>query len=98
MDKLSELKAKLSIIDEQATKAKDRLIKDYCFDSAKYKVGDVISSRSCTIKITTLKWSSGDRWGGCYDPEVVYRGEVLTKQLKPRKDGSMANIYQSMII
>ena len=80
-------------IEELESKKKSfvhQLMNDWANENSRYKVGDIIESNLTIIKITkiTCDYSS---YNSYFYP--VYHGTVLTKQLKPRKDGSTFTIY-----
>ena len=67
-----------------------QLINDYANEHNEYKIGDIIEANGTIIKITKI---TGDynKYDNYFYP--VYFGLVLTKQMKPRKDGMTTNIY-----
>ncbi len=64
---------------------------DYVKENAKFKIFDIIKDRVHIIVIDRIKWSSG--YGG-NNPHAVYYGRILTKKLKPRKDGDCQQVFE----
>lgn len=80
-------------IEELENKKKSfvkQLMNDWANENSEYKIGDIIESNLTIIQITKItgEYSS---YNSYFYP--VYHGIVLTKQLKPRKDGSTFTIY-----
>ena len=80
-------------IEELESKKKSfvkQLMNDWANENSEFKVGDIIESNMNIIKITKI---TGDysKYDSYFYP--VYHGIMLTKQLKPRKDGSTFTIY-----
>ena len=95
MSELKVLQDELLSIDVMADKQKNKLMRDYALERARYSVGDYVTGRCETILVSLLKWTSG-RLGN--DPEVVYYGKVLTKKMIPRKDGETGVVYACDVI
>lgn len=67
-----------------------KLMDYWANENSEFKVGDIIESNMNIIKITKI---TGDysKYDSYFYP--VYHGIMLTKQFKPRKDGSTFTIY-----
>ena len=84
-----------SIIDEEANVKKKALSKEFSFSNNPYKIGDVITDHSGSLKITEIKWG----YMGFGDtPMCVYIGTELLKSGLPEKRQINTKIYQSNII
>lgn len=79
-------------IYEVAKRRKNALYTEYVRTNAKYKIGDIICDGWDSIKITNIVFTLFNN-----DIEISYYGILLTKQLKPRKDGSKRYIYEKNI-
>lgn len=79
-------------INEVAERRKKALYVEYVQTNAKYKIGDIICDGVDSIKITRVGYAL--EYGNI---EIFYFGIFLTKQLKPRKDGSTRYIYEKNI-
>lgn len=79
-------------INEVAERRKKALYVEYVRTNAKYKIGDIICDCVDSIKITRIGYVL--KRGNI---EISYFGILLTKQLKPRKDGSIKYIYEKNI-
>jgi len=79
-------------IDEWAKRRKEALYTEYVRTNAKYKIGDIICDGLDSIKITRVGYALEQG-----NIEIFYFGILLTKQLKPRKDGSTRYIYEKNI-
>lgn len=80
-------------IEELESKKKSfvhQLMDDWANENSEFKVGDIIESNMHIIKITKITCDYSEYHSYFYP---VYYGIVLTKQLKPRKDGSTFTIY-----
>ena len=80
-------------IEELESKKKSfvqQLMNDWANENSEFKVGDIIESNMNVIKITKITGEYSSYHSYFYP---VYHGIVLTKQLKPRKDGSPFTIY-----
>lgn len=80
-------------IEELESKKKSfvqQLMNDWANENSEFKVGNIIESNMNVIKVTkiTCEYSKYDSY---FYP--VYHGIMLTKQFKPRKDGSTFTIY-----
>jgi len=91
-DELKQLQDKLSEIDSLAKKQKNKLMFDYAIKNAKYKIGEVVTNRATTIAMEKIQWTSGSDGN---NPQPVYYGKILTKKLKPRKDGETHIIFEN---
>ena len=87
-----ELDERIREIGQEANRQKDLAYKQYVADNAKYKVGDIISDSSDTIRIESIRYSI------YRDISIFYWGVLLTKKGVPRKDGEKRAIYERMII
>ena len=67
-----------------------QLMDDWANENSEFKIGDIIESNLQIIKITKIT-GEYSRYHTYFYP--VYHGIMLTKQLKPRKDGSTFIIY-----
>lgn len=70
---------------------KQKILNQWAKANARFKTGDILQSNDSIIKVT-----------GCYGVYslyyvdklyITYRGQALTKALKPRKDGSTFDFY-----
>jgi len=80
-------------IEELESKKKSfvrQLMDDWANENPEYKIGDIIESNLTIIQITKITGEYSSYHSYFYP---VYHGIVLTKQLKPRKDGSTFTIY-----
>lgn len=80
-------------IEELESKKKSfvqQLMNDWANENSRYKIGDIIECNMNIIQITKItgEYSS---YGSYFYP--VYHGIMLTKQLKPKKNGSVFTIY-----
>tara|TARA_R110002049_G_scaffold81910_1_gene208295 strand:+ start:703 stop:927 length:225 start_codon:yes stop_codon:yes gene_type:complete len=74
MDKLEELKEKLSEINRVAKFECNKLMRDYAISNARFKVGDILQDSTFTILVTHIKWGS-TRWlemGGRWKLSSIY--------------------------
>lgn len=79
-------------INEVAERRKKALYVEYVRTNAKYKIGDIICDGVDSIKITRIGYFLNKG-----NIEIFYFGILLTKQLKPRKDGGTRYIYEKNI-
>lgn len=82
----------IAYIDKIAQTKKDALYKEYVKTNAQYRIGDIIFDGVDSIKITRIGYVMEQG-----NIEIFYFGILLTKQLKPRKDGSTRYIYEKNI-
>ena len=68
---------------------------DYAMEHARFKVGDVITNGTTTIRIDQVKFN-GNGWN-FIDPYLDYYGEILTnKRHKPTgKAGRLRGVFQN---
>lgn len=70
---------------------KHKILNQWAKDNARFKIGDIIQSNDNIIKVTGFY--------GVHSPYyadklyITYRGQSLTKALKPRKDGRIFDLY-----
>jgi|LakMenEpi03Aug12_release.lakeMendotaPanAssembly.Ray.scaffolds.fasta_scaffold1040893_1 hypothetical protein len=74
--------------------AKEELYREFAYANNPYKIGDIVTDNTGTIKIEKIKIYLGL---GIY-PQCVYFGVELTKKGEPNKRGNKRSIYQSSII
>ena len=89
-----ELKERLAAIDRQSALQKKAAYFEYVKDNAKYKIGDVVSDETDTIRIERIDFN-------IFATGVVsiyYWGVMLTKKGEPRKDGQKRAIYEERIV
>lgn len=89
-----ELKEKIAAIDRTAATQKKAAYFEYVKDNAKYKIGDVVSDETDTIRIERIDFN-------IFATGVVsiyYLGVMLTKKGEPRKDGQKRAIYEERIV
>ena len=86
--KTEEYKLKLKEIEAEYGANKKALDKEYALSNAKFKVGDIIKGERWTIKVDTI---STYVW--CGEPEPVYRGYELKKDLTPKKSMERQSIH-----
>jgi hypothetical protein len=91
LDKLRQIDEDLQKEYEEIRKKRDakkkEVLKEWAESNARFSIGDIIESYDNIIIVDNI---SGDISGKLY---CVYRGPVLTKQLKPRKDGERKTFY-----
>jgi hypothetical protein len=76
----------------------DSLAREYAFSGNTVKAGDVIASvNGEIIKVNVIKFTRGGSVFGSTLPECVYFGDVLTKQLKARKDSKRSQMFKSSV-
>ena len=93
MNKLEELKEKLSEINRVAKFECNKLMRDYAVSNARFKVGDILQDSTFTILVTHIKWGSRQGFTSSeINPYAAYYGKILTKKLTPRKDGDTATL------
>ena len=94
MSKLKDLKEKLSAIDNEAVKNKNNLMFNYAMSESRFNGGDTLQSEGRTIIVDRILWGKHKASGfGDFYPHAVYTGKLLTKSLKPRKDGQVGRVY-----
>lgn len=89
-----ELKEKIAAIDRLAATQKKAAYFEYVKENAKYKIGDVVSDETDTIRIERIDFN-------IFATGVVsiyYWGVMLTKKGEPRKDGQKRAIYEERIV
>lgn len=59
-----------------------------------YKIGDIISDNSNTIKIEKISFD----WGFNNNPSCIYSGVILKKDLTPNKLNKKTSIHQINIL
>lgn len=70
---------------------KQKILNQWAKANARFKVGDIIKSNDNIIKVTGFYGVHS-----LYHVDklyITYRGQLLTKALKPRKDGSTQDLY-----
>jgi len=72
-------------------KEKQTLLDEYAKQTARFKVGDILKCYDMFICVESIHGVYDEVYG--MDFYVTYRGHVLTKQLKPRKDGLETSFY-----
>lgn len=87
-----ELDAKIKAIEREADNEKHLAYKQYISENAKYKIGDIISDGTDTIRVEQVAFDVY-RW----DISIFYYGVALTKKGVPRKDGERRVVYESRI-
>ncbi len=70
-----------------------QVIRKYCDANNPHKIGDIITDHWSTIKIDEMKYYLDES-----QPQMVYFGFVLKKDLSPRLDKIRESIYQTNII
>jgi len=90
MDKV-ELKKLLAVAKNEYEKAKIELYRKYVADNAKYRAGDIITNGSKTILVKNVFYCENSFALSL----ISYKGYVLTRQLKKRKDGEIGYIGES---
>lgn len=63
---------------------------DYAIEHARFELGDILKFNDRYIKVEEIR-GDYNRFKGEY--YAIYVGPELTKQLKPRKDGSRFPFY-----
>lgn len=85
---LEEYNTKINEAKKRHEAEINSLHKEYAMSNAKFSVGDIIKDHRWTLLIDKITWSKF-----MSDPEPVYQGLELKKDLTPRKDGSRVSIY-----
>ena len=81
----------ISIIEREYRQKKREVLKQWAKEHARFQVGDILSDGRRFMKVTNFEGNETKYIQfKCY---VTYYGIELTKQLKPRKDGSTMSIY-----
>lgn len=89
---LAELNKKIEDIEQEAAMRKRTVYNSYVREHAKYKVGDIVSDATDTIKIERISYSV--EWRKFV---IYYYGSLLTKKGTPRKDGAKRAIFEEHI-
>jgi hypothetical protein len=84
-----EYDKKHEAIETEHTKKLHELRLEYAKSNSKYSIGDIVGDNSRLIKINTINYSVLSFWY----PNTVYEGVMLTKKLKPFKNGERATIF-----
>ena len=83
--------AEAETIRKRHEENKQKILNQWARDNARFKVGDIIKSNDNIIKVTGFYGVHS-----LYHVDklyITYRGQSLTKALKPRKDGSTQDLY-----
>ena len=83
-----EYNERLKQIETDYDNAKKKLYLDYAMSKVIFKKGDIIKDSRCFMLIDKITVSKSFGL-----PEPVYTGVELTKDLKPRKNGSRVSIF-----
>ena len=83
-----EYKLKLKEIEAEYDAKKKALYKEYALSNAKFKMVDIIKDERWTIKVDVIS-----TYIGFGDPEPVYRGYELKKDLTPKKSMERQSIH-----
>jgi len=84
----------LKDLENDFNKERRKLAVRYAQANNPYKIGDIISDHSDTIKIENI----GFDWGYNNNPSCVYTGVILKKDLTPNKLNKKTSIYQINIL
>ncbi len=95
MSELNDLNEKIKAITERSEKEINKLKRAYAVKHRRFCIGDILQERSAVILVDIILWSSCSSGGA---PFSVYYGYVLTKKLKPRKDGERRRLYGKEVI
>lgn len=98
----SELKERLTIVKNGYLQNQEKLRMAYlnerqsilnaqANETARFKIGDILQCHDMIIRVDSFKGSFDEGYGSSF--YVTYRGHVLTKQLKPRKDGLETSFF-----
>lgn len=87
-----ELNARIKAIELEADRQKHLVYKQYVSENAKYKIGDIVSDSSDTIRVEQVSFSL------FREISIFYWGPVLTKKGEPRKNGERRAVYEERII
>lgn len=86
-------KLKLKEIREEALEKEKRLNREFALLNRKYVIGDIISDKSCSIKV--------EKYGIDFDanrlPVIYYLGPMLKKDLTPMKKSTTRSVWPSNI-
>lgn len=88
-----QLKERLAMIDRQAALQKKVAYFEYVKDNAKYKIGDVVSDATDTIRIEMIDFNIS----ATGTVSIYYWGVMLTKKGEPRKDGAKRAVFEANI-
>ena len=86
-----ELKAKIAEIERMAELQKEQAYFEYVRTNAKYKIGDVVSDSTDTIRVEEIKFSVTRQFN---EVSIWYWGPMLTKKGEPRKDGQKRAVFE----
>lgn len=90
-----DLETELHMLEIQYLNDKKKLYRKFAHANNPYKIGDVISDHTTTIRIT----EEPKVYTGLYGvPQCVYSGIQLNKDGQPSKKQKETKIYQSNII
>lgn len=85
-----ELKEKIAAIDRQSALQKKAAYFEYVKENAKYKIGDVVSDNSDTIRVERIAFNIK----GPGEVSIYYWGPALTKKGEPYKDGRKRAVFE----
>lgn len=85
-----ELKEKIAAIDRTAATQKKAAYFEYVKDNAKYKIGDVVSDETDTIRVEKIAFNIN----GPGEVSIYYWGPALTKTGEPYKDGRKRSVFE----
>lgn len=88
-----ELKAKIAEIDRMAELQKKQAFFEYVRTNAKYKIGDVVSDSTDTIRVEKIAFNIN----GPGEVSIYYWGPALTKTGEPYKDGRKRAVFECAI-
>lgn len=88
----TEYKSAMDKLNADFITAKNKLFIQYGLSQAKYKKGDIIQDHRWTIMVDRVSIGMAFLTNM---PTAVYHGVELTKDLKPKKNGSVCTIWQS---
>lgn len=85
-----ELKERLAMIDRQSALQKKAAYYEYVAANAKYKIGDIVSDNSDTIRVEKIAFNIN----GPGEVSIYYWGPALTKTGEPYKDGRKRAVFE----
>lgn len=92
---IEEYRSRIDITTKGYKAEIDAIKKQFAFANAKYKVGDIIASHRCKIKVAEIKYYSGSFSSDL--PIVIYEGVELRKDNKPKKNGNISLIWETNV-
>lgn len=86
-----ELDARIDAIERKAYNEKQSAYRQYVAENAKYKIGDIVTDGTDTIRVEQVSFSV------YREISIFYFGVALTKKGVPRKNREWRAVYESRI-